>query len=192
MRQATINRTTLETKIITSINLDSTKPGIIDTGIPFFDHMLTLFQFHAKIALSVKAEGDLEVDTHHTIEDIGITLGQALKKALSDTKGIQRYADNLTPMDESLIRGALDISGRATLVYQDNLTREYIGTMATENFKEFFTAFTHNAFVSLHLMVLYGENNHHKIEGIFKSFGRLLNEAITIRTDTITSTKGVI
>ncbi len=192
MRQSTIKRTTNETTINLSINLDQPSTPSIDTGIAFLDHMLTLFAFHSGITLSLKAEGDLQIDSHHTVEDIGIVLGEAFKKALGDKLGITRYADNLTPMDESLIRGALDISNRPCLVYDDQLTRENLGDIACENFKEFFIAFTNNARITLHLAVLYGENDHHKIEGIFKSLGRLVRNAIVVKGDSVTSTKGVI
>ncbi len=192
MRQATIKRNTKETTIALSLNLDEKATPSINTGIAFFDHMLTLFAFHAGINLDLKAEGDLEVDGHHTVEDVGIVLGEAFQKALNDKKGIKRYADNLTPMDESLIRGALDLSNRACLVYDDQLQRENIGSMACENFKEFFVAFVQNARVTLHMQVLYGDNDHHKIEGIFKSLGRLVKEAISIEGREIRSTKGVL
>ncbi len=192
MRTATIKRNTKETKINLSLNLDDAKTGNIATGIAFFDHMLTLFAFHAGIGLEVTADGDLAVDTHHTVEDVGIVLGEAFKAALGDKKGITRYADNLTPMDESLVRGALDLSNRACLVYDDQLKRENIGAMACENFKEFFTAFSNNARITLHLQVLYGDNDHHKIEAVFKSLGRLVKVATNVEGRAVRSTKGVI
>ncbi len=192
MRQSTIRRTTKETDITLSLDLDQSGEVTIDTGIGFFDHMLTLMAFHGNFSLTIKAEGDLEVDTHHTAEDIGIALGEAFREALGDKKGIRRYADILLPMDESLARGAIDLSNRSFLVYDDLLKRENLGTFATENFREFFQAFTQNARITLHLNVLYGTNDHHKIEAVFKAFGRLIREAAALEGDGVPSTKGVL
>lgn len=192
MRKSEVIRKTLETDVFIELNIDGNGKSQIDTGIGFLDHMLTLFAFHGRFDLNVKCKGDIDVDTHHTAEDIGIALGESFNKALGDKKGIKRYADILLPMDESLCRTALDISGRSFLVYDIDFKREMLGTMDVQNFKEFFIAFINNSKMTLHIKLLYGENDHHKIESVFKSFGRVLNEATMIVSDEISSTKGVL
>lgn len=192
MREASIERKTKETEIEIRINIDGSGESDIDTGIGFFDHMLDLLAFHGKFDLTVKCRGDLEVDTHHTVEDIGISLGMAFFDAMGDKKGIRRYSTVFLPMDEALARVALDISGRAYLVYDDRLSKDYLGQMDTQNFKEFLRAFTNEARITLHAEVLYGDNDHHKIEAVFKGIGRALAEALQVIDDRITSSKGVL
>jgi imidazoleglycerol-phosphate dehydratase len=192
MREASIERKTKETEIEIKINIDGSGIADIDTGIGFFDHMLDLFAFHGKFDITVKCKGDLEVDTHHTVEDIGISLGKAFFEAMGDKKGIRRYSTVFLPMDEALCRVALDISGRAYLVYEDKLSKDYLGQMDTQNFKEFLRAFINEARITLHAEVLYGDNDHHKIEAVFKGIGRALAEATQVIDDRITSSKGVL
>ncbi|MHC9001284.1 imidazoleglycerol-phosphate dehydratase HisB [Enterococcus bulliens] len=194
MRQATITRDTYETKIQLTLCLDQVEPVDIQTGVGFFDHMLTLFARHARISLIVKAEGDLEVDSHHTVEDIGIALGQALKEALGDKKQINRYGTSFVPMDETLGMVSLDLSGRSFLVFEATLTNPKLGQFDTELTQEFFQAFAFNVQMTLHEKVLYGTNTHHKIESLFKATGRALREAITINPEIqgVNSTKGVL
>jgi imidazoleglycerol-phosphate dehydratase len=192
MREASIERKTKETEIEIKINIDGSGIADIDTGIGFFDHMLDLFAFHGKFDITVKCKGDLEVDTHHTVEDIGISLGKAFFEAMGDKKGIRRYSTVFLPMDEALCRVALDISGRAYLVYEDKLSKDYLGQMDTQNFKEFLRAFINEARITLHVEVLYGDNDHHKIEAVFKGIGRALAEATQVIDDRITSSKGVL
>lgn len=170
-------RITKETSIKLDINLDGSGKGEINTGIGFFDHMLNLFAFNSKIDLNVVAKGDLEICDHHTIEDIGITLGEAFKEALGDKAGINRYGTFYIPMDETLALVSLDISNRPFLVFDCDFKREKVGEMATEMVVEFFRAFAFNAGITLHLKVLYGENDHHKIEALFKALGRAVKEA---------------
>ncbi len=190
MRTSTMKRTTKETAITVALNLDGNRKISIDTGIPFFDHMLEAMAFYADFDLTIKAVGDLVIDDHHTVEDVGIVLGQAFKEALGDKVGIRRFADNVTPMDEALSRVALDISNRPVLVFTNPFTRETLGTLSTETIKEFFYAFTINAAVTLHIANLYGENDHHKAESIFKGVGRALNQAVELVDNTLPSTKG--
>ena len=192
MRKATVKRKTLETEIQVTIILESTKPSTIQTGMPFLDHMLTLFAFHGNLTLDVDLKGDIEVDSHHSVEDLGITLGKAMDDALKNREGIARYADNLTPMDEVLVRAAIDISGRSALIYQDTLKRPMLGNVACEDFHVFFNGFVRTFPCALHIEVLYGENDHHKIEGIFKAFGRLIKEATQVNGKRIPSSKGVL
>lgn len=190
---ATLKRKTNETNIELEINLDGQGASEIRTGVGFFDHMLTLFAFHSKIDLKVLAKGDLEVCDHHTIEDIGITLGEAFKKAIGDKRGINRYGTFYVPMDETLAMVSLDISNRPFVVFECDFKREMVGEMATEMVVEFFRAFAFNAGITLHLKVLYGENDHHKIEALFKAFGRALKDAKKISDENgIPSTKGTI
>ena len=192
-RIASRERITQETKIKLDINLDGSGKGTIDTGIGFFDHMLNLFAFHGKMDLNVKADGDLYVCDHHTIEDIGIALGEAFKEAIGDKKGINRYGTFYVPMDETLALVSLDISNRPFLVFDCDFKREKVGEMATEMVVEFFRAFAFNAGITLHLKVLYGENDHHKIEALFKAFGRALKEAKHISEENgLPSTKGML
>lgn len=192
MRVAKVKRETLETKINLELNLDGTGKSEIDTGIGFLDHMLTLFAFHGSFYLDLKCKGDLEVDSHHTVEDIGIALGEAFRKALGDKKGINRYSSLYLPMDESLCRVALDISNRPYLVYDVNFEQSKLGEMDTQNFKEFFIAFINEARITLHISLLYGENDHHKIEAVFKAFARALKEGVEVVSDDVSSTKGVL
>lgn len=192
MRQCSKERNTLETKIKASLNLDGTGIANIDTGIGFFDHMLTLLAFHSCFDVSVKAVGDLDVCDHHTIEDVGILLGSLFKEALADKKGIARYGTCFLPMDESLARVCVDISGRPYLVYHVDLKREQIGSMSCEMVQEFFRAFAVAAGLTLHVEILYGENDHHKVEACFKAFGRALKQAVVIESDRISSSKGVL
>ena len=191
-RIATCERKTKETTISITLNLDGTGKTNIHTGIGFFDHMLTLFAFHSNFDLVVKADGDLEVCDHHTIEDCGILLGKLFLEALEDKKGIARYGSVNLPMDEVLCNVALDISGRPYLVFNCELIRENIGTMSCEMVEEFFRAFCVAAGVTLHINVYYGKNDHHKVEAIFKAFGRALKQAVKIESDRIPSSKGVI
>ncbi|MBP1926329.1 imidazoleglycerol-phosphate dehydratase [Sedimentibacter acidaminivorans] len=190
MRQSNIKRITNETSIEVEINLDGSGKTEIDTGIGFLNHMLTLFGFHGGFDLKIKCIGDLEVDSHHTAEDIGITLGQAFKEAIGDKKGVNRYGTMLLPMDEALARVVVDISGRPYLVYLLDFNRAMIKDISTEDFKEFFKGFVNNSLTTLHIELLYGENDHHKIEGIFKGFGRALKSASRITSSTLQSTKG--
>jgi imidazoleglycerol-phosphate dehydratase len=190
MREAKITRKTKETSISIALNLDGNQVISINSGIAFFDHMLTTFAYYAGIDLTIEANGDLDVDDHHTVEDIGIVLGQAIKEALGDKKGITRFASNLTPMDESLARVTIDISNRPYLVYNAPLTREMIGTLSLENIREFFYALTMNAGITLHIELLYGSNDHHKTEAVFKGVGRAVKAAVQITSDTVQSTKG--
>ncbi len=194
MRIADVKRDTFETKIQVKLNLDGNDETIIDTGVKFLDHMLNLMAKHGRLGLTVKCEGDIEVDTHHSVEDIGITLGMAIKEALGDKKGITRYANTFTPMDESLSQISLDISGRSHLEYRVELTREYVGDFETETLEEFFRALVNNADITLHINMIYGKNNHHIIESIFKGFGRALREACEIddKIEGVMSTKGVL
>ena len=194
MRQAQIQRSTNETNIDISINLDGEGISNIDTGIGFFNHMLTLFASHGRLDLNVKCKGDLDVDGHHSIEDIGITLGSAIKKALGDKRGINRYGTFYLPMDETLAFVSLDISDRPYLVYDGGEMAPMIGSYDTELTEEFLRAFAFNAGITLHVKVLYGKNSHHKLEAIFKALGHALRIATENdpRMKDIPSTKGVI
>jgi len=193
MRKATIERKTGETQISVTVDLDGTGACKIATGIGFFDHMLTLFARHSLVDLTVSAKGDLEVDFHHTVEDTGIAIGQAVAKALGDRKGITRYASLDLPMDETLTRVALDISGRPYLVFRTQFSQPKIGEFDTELVREWFQAFAVNAAVTLHVETLYGDNNHHIAESCFKGLARALRAAVAIdprQADRIPSTKG--
>ena len=195
MRTAEIIRKTNETDIVVSINLDGTGTHDIETGIGFFDHMLDQLARHSLIDIRVRAKGDLHIDFHHTVEDVGIALGQALHKALGDKLGIGRYASCNLVMDESQTRAALDISGRPYLVWKVMFDRDKVGEMDTELFREFFQAFATNAGITLHLETLSGENNHHIAETCFKAVARALREAIEIDprlAGRIPSTKGLL
>lgn len=191
-RTATITRTTKETDISMSLNLDGTGQAQIETGIGFFDHMLNSFARHGMFDLSVTVKGDLEVDTHHTIEDTGIVLGNAIRQAVGDKKGIVRYGSKILPMDESLILCALDLCGRPYLVYDLQLDREKVGDLETEMIREFFYAVSYGAEMNLHIKQLSGINNHHIIEGAFKAFAKALDEATgyDARITGVLSTKG--
>ena len=183
MRQAEIERNTFETKIKLSLNLDAQDPVDIQTGVGFFDHMLTLFARHGRMSLVVKADGDLWVDSHHTVEDVGIVLGQALKEALGDKAGINRYG-----------MASLDLSGRSFLVFDASFDNPKLGNFDTELIEEFFQALAFNVQMNLHLKILHGKNNHHKSESLFKATGRALREAITVNPDIhgVNSTKGML
>ena len=193
MRVSEIQRNTAETKIQLCLNLDGTGKADIDTGVGFLNHMLTLFAAHGKFDLTVKCAGDVEVDDHHSVEDIGICLGQAFQAALGDKRGITRYGSFLLPMDEALILCAVDISGRSCLCYGLDIPTEKIGTFDTELVEEFFLGFTRNCPMSLHLRQLAGTNSHHIVEGAFKSVGRALKAAVALDgSNEIPSTKGVL
>jgi imidazoleglycerol-phosphate dehydratase len=194
-RTAVINRKTKETDISVSINLDGKGVFDISTGIGFFDHMLEQLSKHSLIDMTIKAKGDLHIDGHHTVEDVGITLGQALKEALGDKKGINRYGYSYAPMDETLGRCALDLSNRPHLIWNINFTQEMLGEMQTELFREFFTGLAQAGGITLHCENLYGVNNHHIIEGFFKAFAKALRMAVTIdprAADIVPSTKGTL
>ena len=195
MRMADITRRTAETDITLKLNLDGTGSCDIDTGVGFLDHMLTLFAAHGRFDLTVKCEGDTEVDDHNTVEDVGICLGQAFAIALGDKRGICRYGQTILPMDEALILTAADLSGRAYLGYALEIPTEKVGTFDTELVKEFFLAFVRCAAVTLHIRQMAGENSHHIIEGTFKSVARTLRAAVAVAEkcrDAIPSTKGVL
>lgn len=195
LRTSEISRTTAETDIKLSLNLDGRGNSDIDTGVGFLDHMLTLFARHARLDLSVKANGDTYVDDHHTVEDVGISLGQAFAEALGDKKGIKRYGDCTLPMDESLILSAVDISGRSYLGFGLEIPTEKVGTFDTELVEEFWLGFVRNAGITLHIRQLAGKNSHHIIEGTFKSVARSLRQAVSIEkeySNEIPSTKGLL
>ena len=194
-RRATLRRTTGETDITLSLFLDGAGESTVDTGIGFLDHMLTALARHSGFDLEVKAEGDLHVDDHHTTEDVGIVLGQALTRALGDKRGIRRYGHAVVPMDEALVEAAIDISGRSFLVWDVRFPRDKIGTMDTELFEEFFRGFAGNAPLALHVIQRSGTNNHHIAEGCFKAVARALREATEPDSRAggrVPSTKGVL
>ena len=195
MRSAEIIRRTAETDIELSLEIEGSGESEIETGVGFLDHMLTLFSRHGRFNLSVSCKGDTYVDDHHSVEDIGIALGQAFKQALSDKRGIVRYGQSLLPMDETLILAAVDLSGRSYLNCDLSLPAEKVGTLDTELVEEFFLGFVRNAECTLHLKKLEGKNTHHIIEGTFKAFARALKQAVSIDpdfADEIPSTKGVL
>lgn len=192
MRKATLRRTTGETDISISLTVDGTGRFEGTSGIGFFDHMLHLLARHSGMDISLTCQGDLNVDNHHTIEDIGITLGEVFEKALGDKKGIHRYGCFFCPMDETLSRIVLDLSGRSYLVFDVDIPVERIGSFETEMTREFFLAFANNAKMNLHMATLYGVNGHHIVESLFKGIGHALKEAVTIEGDTVLSTKGVL
>lgn len=191
-RTAVITRTTKETDIHLELDLDGSGKAKISTGIGFFDHMLNSFARHGMIDLVLKVDGDLEVDTHHTIEDTGIVLGQAIRQAVGDKKGMVRFGSVILPMDESLILCSLDLSGRPYLNYQLTLDREKVGDLETEMIREFFYAVSYGSEMNLHIKQLDGINNHHIIEGAFKAFAKALDAATTLdpRIHDVLSTKG--
>lgn len=193
-RTARIERNTKETKIITELGLDGNGSGTINTGIGFFDHMLNSFARHGFFDLSCKVDGDLYVDTHHTIEDTGIVLGQAIREAAGDKKGIRRYGSFLLPMDETLVMAAVDLSGRPFCVCDLPFTVEKVGGFDTEMVKEFFYAVSYNAGMNLHLKLIHGSNNHHIMEAAFKAFAKALDEATSYdqRITDVLSTKGTL
>jgi imidazoleglycerol-phosphate dehydratase len=195
MRRATITRKTNETDITVEVGLDGAGTARVATGIGFFDHMLEQIARHAGIDLEIKANGDLDIDMHHTVEDTGIALGQAIRQALGERKGIGRYADVHLPMDETLTRVAIDVSGRPFLVFKAEFTAPKVGDFDTELVREFFQAFAMNAGITLHVETLYGANSHHIAESCFKGLARALRAAIAIderRKDEIPSTKGAL
>jgi imidazoleglycerol-phosphate dehydratase len=193
-RSVELSRKTAETDITLKLDLDGSGRSVTDTGIGFLDHMLTLFSKHGLMDLEVKASGDLNVDAHHTVEDIGIVLGQALKDALGEKKVIRRYGSSCVPMDEALALVAVDLGGRPYLVFNVKFTNERVGDMDTELVEEFFRAVSVNAGMNIHINVLYGSNNHHITEAVFKAFGRALDEASGMdgRIEGVMSTKGVL
>ena len=194
-RQASVERVTRETKIRGRVNLDGTGSFDIATGIGFLDHMLQQLSRHSLIDLTLRAEGDLHIDFHHTTEDTGYVVGEAVSKALGDRRGIARWGDALVPMDETLTRVALDASNRPYLVWKVNFSKPKLGEMDTELFKEWFQAFAQSAGVTLHVENLYGENNHHIVESCYKGLARSLRQAVTIdprRAGEVPSTKGVL
>ncbi len=195
MRKATVERKTRETEISVTVDLDGSGVYDVETGIGFLDHMLEQLSRHSLIDLHVRAKGDLHIDFHHTTEDSGIVIGEAVAKAAGDLRGITRYGDALIPMDETLTRVALDLSKRPYLVWRVNFTRPKLGDMDTELFKEWFQAFAQAAGCTLHVETLYGENNHHIVESCFKALARSLRTALSIdprKADAVPSTKGTL
>jgi imidazoleglycerol-phosphate dehydratase len=193
MRKAMVKRTTKETDVAVTVDLDGRGEAAIATGIGFLDHMLDLLARHSRIDMTVKAAGDLHIDYHHTTEDVGIALGQAVKQALGDMRGITRYADVHLPMDEALTRVAIDVSGRPFLVFKSTFSHDKIGAFDTELVREWFQAFAMNAGVTLHVETLYGTNDHHISESCFKGLARALRAAVAIdprMKDEVPSTKG--
>ncbi|MCF8142824.1 MAG: imidazoleglycerol-phosphate dehydratase HisB [Deltaproteobacteria bacterium] len=194
-REATIERKTKETEIFLRLNLDSGAPSRVDTGIPFMDHMLDLMSAHGFLEMELKARGDREIDDHHTMEDLGITLGMALKTSLGDKRGIRRYGEATIPMDDVLARVVIDISNRPLLAFRVSLEKTTTGTFDTGLIKEFFRALVTHAGLTLHIDLLSGDEPHHVSEAIFKAFGRALDQAVGIETrlrGNLPSTKGVL
>lgn len=192
MRQAEIHRKTGETDIAISLVIDGEGSFEGTTGIGFFDHMMNLLACHSGMDISITCQGDLEVDNHHTIEDLGIALGSVFLKALGDKKGIRRYGAFFCPMGETLSRIVLDLSGRPYFVYDVKIPVERIGTFETEMTREFFLAFAMHGMMNLHMACLYGENGHHIVESLFKGLGHALKEAVTVEGGRVLSTKGVL
>jgi imidazoleglycerol-phosphate dehydratase len=193
-RKSESKRETKETSIEVKVELDGEGKCSINTGVGFFDHMLNLMGAHGFLNLDIQAKGDLHIDSHHTVEDVGIILGTCVKEALGDKKGIKRYSTVFLPMDEALATISMDISNRPYLVFDANFTVDNLGNYETEMTEEFFRAFAYNAGITLHARVLYGKNNHHMIEALFKALGRALNEACSIdeRVKGVMSTKGML
>ncbi len=193
-RSTQLSRKTAETDISMRLDIDGSGSSSVDTGVGFLDHMLTLFSKHGLMDLEIKASGDLKVDAHHTVEDVGIVLGRALKQALGDKKSIRRYGTAYVPMDEALAMVSVDIGGRPYLVCNIRFAGERVGDMDTELVEEFFRAVSVNAGMNIHINVMYGSNNHHIAEAVFKAFGRALDEAAGIdgRIDGVMSTKGIL
>ena len=191
-RTATVTRNTRETKISLTLNLDGSGKTDIHTGVGFFDHMLDGFARHGLFDLTVRVDGDLHVDDHHTIEDTGIVLGTAIRQAAGDKKGIRRFGSSILPMDETLVLTAVDLSGRPYFVYDADFTSDRMGDMSTQMVREFFYASSYSAEINLHMKVMYGENDHHKTEALFKSFGKSLDQATSMdpRITDVLSTKG--
>lgn len=195
MRQAEISRNTLETRVVVRVNLDGTGQARLASGVPFLDHMLDQVARHGLIDLEVEAQGDLHIDAHHTVEDIGITLGQALAKALGDKKGVRRYGHAYVPLDEALSRVVIDLSGRPGLVFGVEFSRATIGAFDVDLCREFFQGFVNHALLTLHIDNLRGDNAHHQAETIFKAFGRALRMALEPdprMSGVIPSTKGTL
>jgi len=195
MRTATVERKTKETEISVTVDLDGTGIYDVSTGIGFLDHMLEQLSRHSLMDLTVKAKGDLHIDFHHTTEDTGIAIGEAVSQALGERKGITRYASALIPMDETLSRIAMDVSNRPYLIWRVDFTKPKLGDMDTELFKEWFQAFAQAAGITLHVENIYGENNHHIVESCYKGLARALRDAIEIdprKADEVPSTKGVL
>jgi len=195
MRKGAISRKTNETAIDVEVDLDGSGASRISTGVGFFDHMLDQLARHSLVDITVSAKGDLHIDDHHTVEDVGIALGQAIRQALGDKRGLARYADSLLPMDETLTRVAIDVSGRPFLVFRTTFPTAKIGTFDTELVREFFQAFAMNAGVTLHIETLYGLNSHHMAESCFKGVARALGAALAIdprQAERIPSTKGAL
>ena len=195
MRKAAVSRKTNETEVAVVLDLDGSGTAEIETGVGFFDHMLDQLARHSSIDMTISAKGDLHIDDHHTVEDVGIALGQALKQALGDKRGLTRYADCLLPMDETLTRVAVDVSGRPFMVFRTQFPTAKIGTFDTELVREFFQAFAINAGLTLHIETLYGANSHHIAEACFKGVARALGAALAInprQTSRIPSTKGAL
>ena len=192
IRSADIQRKTAETEILLHIGLDGTRRHQIDTEIPFLSHMLTLFSVHSLCDLKITARGDVEVDDHHSVEDIGICMGQGIKQALGEKRGISRYGEATVPMDEALVRAVIDLSGRPYLAFNAAFAREKIGGFSTENVREFFYALSVAAGMNLHIDVIRGDNSHHIAEAIFKAFAQAFREAIAIepRVEGAWSSKG--
>jgi imidazoleglycerol-phosphate dehydratase len=193
-RKAEIKRKTKETEVFLKLDLDGSGSHLIATGIPFFDHMLSLLAYHGSIDLSLKAKGDIGVDSHHTVEDVGICMGEGIKKALGEAKGIQRYGMAMIPMDETLGSVALDLSMRPCLVFNMKMRKSKIGSFDLELVEEFFKALCNQGRITLHINLIYGRNSHHMVEAVFKGFGRALREAVSIdeRKSQVPSTKGVL
>ena len=193
-RISEVKRKTLETDIEIKINLDGKGSAELKTDIPFLNHMLNLFARHGMFDLAVSATGDIEIDDHHTVEDIGICLGMAVKKALQDKKGINRYGFFILPMDEALVRVALDLSGRGQLIYRANYNTDRVGNFEINLIEEFFQAFSYHSGTTLHINLLEGKNPHHMVEAVFKAFGRTLGKACALdeKNQGVPSTKGVL
>jgi imidazoleglycerol-phosphate dehydratase len=191
-RMITVERVTKETQIRLTLDIDGTGEAKICTSVPFLDHMLNLFARHGLFNLQIEATGDIDIDFHHTVEDIGITLGDAFRQALGDKRGIRRYGHAVVPMDETLVSATVDLSGRAYMVYQVNLPKIKIGDFDVELVREFFAAFAGNCASNLHLNLIYGDNTHHIVEACFKAFARAMDEATQFdkRIEGVLSTKG--
>lgn len=190
--QATIERETGETQVSLTLNLHGQGNVELDVPVPFLKHMLHLFAVHGAFDLKIAADGDIDVDDHHLVEDIGLCLGRAIHLALGDKRGIRRYGERHTPMDETLARAVLDLSGRPAFVLHANFTNERIGSFPTELVAEFFKSVANESKMALHLAILYGENNHHMAEGLFKAFGAALAQAVTVHGQAVVSSKGVL
>ncbi|OGP69310.1 MAG: imidazoleglycerol-phosphate dehydratase [Deltaproteobacteria bacterium RBG_13_53_10] len=193
-RKTEVKRKTKETEVVLKLDLDGSGRHSITTRVPFLDHMLSLLAHHSRVDLTVKAKGDIGVDPHHTVEDVGICLGDALKQALKDGKGIERYGMSLVPMDEALVSVAMDISMRPNLTFHVKLRKSKIGTFDPELVEEFFKALCNHGGITLHINLLYGRNSHHMVEAVFKGFGRALREAVSLDESSgrIPSTKGIL